>query len=132
MTKIVLGKKPASFKKRVSFTMLDGSQGFIDCTFKYRTRTEFGAFIDKIMGSAKSAHGADAPDVTAETFSMEKLMSSTAESNGEYLMQVLESWGLDEPLNHSNAQALSNEIPAAAMAIMETYRTAITEGRLGN
>ncbi len=132
MTKIILGKKPANFKKRVHFTMLDGSEAFIDCTFKYRTRTEFGAFIDKIMGAAKAANGNDTPDTSANNFSMEKLMSATSENNGEYLMQVLDGWSLDEPLNPSNAQALSNEVPAAALAIMTDYRVAITEGRLGN
>lgn len=123
--KIKLGATPKNFKKTVTFPMLDGTEGSIEVVYKYRTKTEFGEFIDKLMDGAKVEQG-------GEKFSMEKLMAQTAGSNAEYLMQVIEGWNLDVELTHESAQQLANEIPAAAAAIMETYRSAVTEGRLGN
>jgi hypothetical protein len=125
MSKIKLGSRPKSFSKVVKFPMLDGSTGTINVTYKYRTRTEFGEFIDALMGaaSAKSEDG---------EFSMAELMEKTAGANADYLLQVIEAWDLDEDFNRANVQQLANELPAAAIAVMETYRSACTEGRLGN
>jgi hypothetical protein len=47
-------------------------------------------------------------------------------------MRVIDGWNLDEDLTRENVQQLADELPAAVNAIMETYRSAITEGRLGN
>lgn len=127
MAKIKLGQTPKTFKKVVKFPMLDGTEGQIACDFKYRTRTEFGLFIDEIIAAA----GAKKQGDDAE-FSMAELMDRTAGSNADYVLQVLDAWNLDEELNKTNVQQLADEIPAAVNAIMETYRVAITEGRLGN
>ena len=48
MAKITLGKKPKNFKKTISVQMLDGTTGTGECVFKYRTKKEFGEFIDGI------------------------------------------------------------------------------------
>lgn len=126
MAKIILGKRPTSFKHVVKFPMLDGTEGAIECVFKYRTRKEFGAFIDGMFTDS----GAAAP--TDEKFSMGKLMDSTVEKNADYLLEVLEGWNLDEKLNRDSAAQLCNELPGAAVAIMNEYRTAVLDGRLGN
>lgn len=127
MAKIKLGNRPKNFKRIVTFDMLEGGKGSIECTFKYRTRSEFGVFIDKLI---EAAGAKEKPE--GDKFSMAELMEKTAGQNAEYLLDVLESWNLDEDLNKPNAQQLADELPAAAAAIMETYRTAVTEGRLGN
>ncbi len=127
-TKIKLGNRPKNFKKTVTFPMLDGSTGSIECLYKYRTRSEFGAFIDEIMAAAGETKSKD----DDEKFSLAKLMEKTADSNADYVMSVLDGWNLDEDLNRANVQQLADELPAAVTAIMETYRAAITEGRLGN
>lgn len=127
MAKIKLGNRPKNFKRIVTFDMLEGGKGSIECTFKYRTLSEFGVFIDKLIEAAGEK---DKPE--GDKFSMAELMEKTAGQNAEYILDVLESWNLDEDLNKSNAQQLADELPAAAAAIMETYRTAVTEGRLGN
>lgn len=127
MSKIKLGNRPKSFKRIVKFPLLEGGEGAIECTFKYRTRKEFGEFIDRMVEASGSKTKAD-----DEKFSMVALMEKTAGQNAEYMMDVLEAWNLDEALSVPNVQQLANEIPAAAAAIMETYRTAIVEGRLGN
>ena len=124
-TQIKLGDRPKSFKKSVTFPMLDGTTGVIVVTYKYRTRKEFGAFMDSII---------DAPDaqVPKDDFTMAGLMERTTCSTADYVMKVVDAWSLDEAFTHSNVQQLSDEIPAATAAIMENYRVAINEGRLGN
>lgn len=126
-SKIKLGSRPKSFKHVITFDMVEGGKGSIECTYKYRTRSEFGVFIDKLMDAA----GAKAkPD--GDKFSMAELMERTAGANADYILDVLEGWNLDEDLSKSNVQQLADEYPAAATSIMETYRTACIEGRLGN
>lgn len=133
MAKVILGNRPKNFKRTVSFPMHDGTTGTIECTYKYRTRTEFGAFIDKIMAAARATDAAKGPaDQPAGEFSMSDLMAKTAGSNAEYIVDVLDAWSLDEPLGLDAAQQLADELPAAATAIMDTYRAAIVDGRLGN
>ena len=129
MSKIKLGSRPKSFKKTIKFPMLDGTTGAIEVTYKYRTKVEFGEFIDKLMESSGAAKKAD----TDAEFSMADLMEKTAGANADYLLDVIEEWNLEDvSLSKESAQQLSNEYPAAAIAIMETYRLAVTEGRLGN
>lgn len=130
MAKIVLGNRPKDFKKIVKFPMLDGTEGAIECIYKYRTRKEFGVFIDGLLDAAKvnTAAGTDGEP----KFSMAELMEKTAGSNADYILQVLDGWNLDEKLSPASAQQLADELPAAAAAIMESYRIAITEGRSGN
>lgn len=127
MAKIKLGNRPKSFKRTVTFDMLEGGKGSIECVFKYRTRKEFGEFIDGILNAA----GVQPPATDAQ-FSMTDLMERTSGTNAEYLLAVLDGWNLDEDLNKPNAQQLADELPGAANAIMETYRSALVEGRLGN
>lgn len=127
MAKIKLGSRPASFKKTVTFPMLDGSTGSIDITYKYRTRKEFGKFIDALMEAAGETKRPD-----DEKFSMADLMDKTTGSNADYVLQVVDAWSLDEDLTHDAVQQLSDELPAAINTIMESYRIAITEGRVKN
>ena len=124
--KVKLGNRPETFKKVVSFKFLDGSDGAINCTFNYRTKTEFGQFIDAMFADAGEARPAD------EKFSMADLMSKTVEKNADYLLKALKAWDLDVDLTAETANQLCDELPAAASAILEAYRTATVEGRLGN
>lgn len=128
MAKIKLGARPKSFKRKVEFAMLDGTVGVIEVEFKYRTRTEFGRMIDELLETAKASTDAPA-DVKAEMF---ELMSRTTEANADYVLQIAQGWNLDEEFNRENIQQLGDEIPAAVAAIMADYRSAVTEGRLGN
>ena len=129
MANVTLGKRPESFKKAVSFPLLDGTTGTINVTFKYRTRVEFGQMVDSMVEQAK-AEGAQMADGAPIT--MTDLMTKTAGQNAEYILNVVSAWDLDVPLNQASAQQLADELPAAAIQIMEDYRAAVTEGRLGN
>lgn len=129
MAKIKLGNRPKNFKRVVKFPMLDGTEGAIECVFTYRTRAEFGAFIDTIMDAAGIKV---APTDDEHKFSLRDVMEKTRDTNAEYIMKVVEGWNLEEDYTLANVQQLCDELPGAATAIMEAYRAAVTEGRLGN
>ena len=127
MAKIKLGSTPKTFKNNVIVDMLDGTKGSIECVFKYRTRVEFGVFLDSVFKDA----GVKAADADEKVIIAE-VMARTRDTNAEYLIKVLDGWNLDEELNVQNLQQLCDEFPGVANTIMETYRTSVTEGRRGN
>lgn len=123
MAKITLGKTPKTFAPvTVKFSMPDGSEGQIECVFKYRTRKGFGQFIaDTFKGQTASGE----TDIAA-------IMAAAVDKNGAYLADALDSWNLDEKLTAEAGAQLADEVPAAAAAIMAAYSRAVTEGHLGN
>lgn len=127
MSKVILGARPKNFAAVVTVTLLDGSTGTIPVTFKYRTKKEFGEFVDAMMKDA----GQEAT-AAGEEFSMARLQSLTVEKNADYLLEALDGWGLDKDFNREHLVQLCDELPAAAVAIMDRYREAVTQGRLGN
>ena len=133
MAKIVkLGNNPKTFKPFVlSITMPDGSNGDIPVTFKYFTKIESAKMFDELVAAAKekdaSVAGADSPD-----FSLESVMNKTRDQSASYMLRVIDSWGLDEPLNLESLQQLDNELPAASIRIMEAFHEAAHTGKLGN
>lgn len=124
-TKIKLGQRPESFKRIVKFALLDGSEGLIEIDYIYRTRSEFGRLVDELFDAGQQA-------TQDEKFSLASVMSRTSATNADYILKIARGWNLDEPFERSALEQLSDEIPAAVAAIMEQYRIAITEGRLGN
>ncbi|WCM86647.1 phage tail assembly chaperone [Acidovorax sp. NCPPB 3576] len=138
MAKIKLGNRPKNFKKTISVPMLDGTSGTIECLFKYRTRKEFGEFVDGLTEAAR-AEG-KAAEESAERdgqnepkpFSLKDHLEKTVGANAQYILEILEGWNLDVELSRESLEQLADELPGATAAIVETYRTAITEGRLGN
>lgn len=137
MAKVILGKRPKSFKKIVRFPMLDGTEGTIEMVYIYRTRKEFGTFIDSLVedGKAEAAQVAQAsgePDDAQAAFSLGAHLTKLAESNADYILKIAEGWNLDAPFNLASVQELADELPGGAQAVMDTYRAAVQEGRLGN
>lgn len=130
MAKVILGKRPKNFKSKVAFPMLDGEEGIIEVSYVYRTKTEFGALIDDLFQEAGVKPAGT--DAESQNFSLEESLRRTRDTNADYLMRVMDGWNLDEEFSRENVAQLCDEIPAAAMAIMNQYRAAITEGRLGN
>lgn len=142
--KIVLGKRPEKFAKEVTFPMLDGADGSILVEFQYRTRTEFAKLSDKVQeeirartetdvakyradADAAAAAGKAAPEMRASD-----IAEREAEFRVKYIMDAVVGWNLDIPFDREAVEQLVDELPAAATAIISTYREAITEGRLGN
>lgn len=126
--KIKLGQRPESFKKTVEFTMLDGEQGEIEMVFKYRTRKEFGDFFDKIF----AINGERAEKRVSDADYMSSLMTAGGDKNATYILDIATGWNLDIPFNRANIEQMCDEMPGAAVAIMQGYYSAVTEGRLKN
>lgn len=126
MAKLKLGNRPKNFKRVVKFDMIDGTQCEFEAVFKYRTRSEFGSFIDSLFDKAKEK------DSFATNTSMAELMEKTRESNADYLLDILDGWDLDAALDRESLQQMADEVPAAVGALMEAYRSAIIDGRVGN
>lgn len=133
MATVKLGQRPKTFKPViVAFPMPEGGEGNIEITYHYRTRSEFGELIDSLREAA-GTDGTDGTDGAASVeFSMHDLMEKTRDKNAEYLQKCIASWSLDAPADLESLRQLCDELPAAASAIMDKYRAAALEGRLGN
>jgi hypothetical protein len=131
MGKIKLGARPKTFTHTISVPMPEGGHASVQMVYVYRTRTEFGAFVDALLKTAGTAPPASqqAEDVA---FSLRQALEATRDTNADYILQIAEGWNLDEDFNRANLVQLCDELPGAAMAIIEHYRAALTEGRLGN
>lgn len=148
---VKLGARPKSFKAVVKFPLLEGEEGAIEVVYRYRTRTEYGTFVDdwqrtrKVRAEAQAEQmardheaavkaaaetGAAPPDPLA--MGSGEFQRKVAEAMSDFLLEIVEAWNLETPFNAQSAQQLCDELPAAAVEIQNTYRTALTEGRLGN
>ncbi len=130
MAKIKLGARSASFKKNIKVPMLDGSEATVEVQYVYRTRTEFGAFVDSMLAKAGVEPASQAEEDVK--FSLESALAKTRDTNASYIREIALGWNLDEEFNVENIRQLCDEVPGAALAIIDSYRVAVSEGRLGN
>ena len=126
MATISLGKAPKNFKKIVSVPMHDGTNGAVECLFKYRTATEYGDLVDRMNATPTMSLDPDNQDLLGQQLRVK------TRRNAEFLLEVLEGWNLDVSLTLDAAVQLCDELPGAADEIFEVYRRATVEGRLGN
>lgn len=137
MSKIVLGARPKSFAREIKLALHDGSVGTMQVTYKYRTRSEYGAFVDAIMKATQEAAEAAAMRAIAESEAnsetgLEQVLKKTTADNIDFILQAVEGWNLDAPFSREALEQLADELPHAPLAIINDYRLACTEGRLGN
>jgi D-aminopeptidase len=130
MPKIKLGNRPKTFKHNIKVMLPEGEEGTVEMVYLYRTRTEFGKFIDELFAEAKVASTARTEDEIAS--SLEEALSKTRDTNADYILKVAQGWNLESEFNRENVAQLCDELPGVALAIINTYRTAISEGRVGN
>ncbi|MDN4052909.1 phage tail assembly chaperone [Massilia sp. YIM B02763] len=139
--KIKLGARPKSFTRLVAFPMIEGGEdGCIEVQFKYRTRKELAKLTDEVQGARQALHDADIEAIKAkadknepiDVFKQSDMIDRDISLTVDYLMQVMDGWNLDEKFDRRALEQLADEVPAALRAIVDTYRTAINEGRLGN
>jgi len=130
MAKIILGKRPKNFKRSIKVDLPEGGVGEVEVSFVYRTRTEFGQFIDQMMEEAGVKQTGQSED--EQKFSLEQALVKTREANADYIMRVADGWNLEAEFSRDTVAQLCDELPGVAMEIMNVYRAAITEGRLGN
>lgn len=126
-TKIKLGNRPKTFKAiDVKVQLPDGSEGLIPITFKYRDRREFGRWQDNIKNSFPELK-------TGEDFNWEAFYTKAGDLTADYILDAVDSWGLDEPLNKESLLQVESECGASALpAILSAYGEACRDGRLGN
>lgn len=128
MAKIKLGNRPKNFKAKVTFPLLEGGEATIEMSYIYRTRVEFGKFLDEMLSDAGIEVQAD----EASKATIAESLAKTRDTNAEYILKIADGWDLDIEFNRDTVAQMCDEYPAAAMAVMNQYRSAMTEGRLGN
>ena len=128
MAKLILGKIPANFKPfNVKFTLPDGEEDQILVTFKYKTRSQFAAFLNKLFNEA----GEEKPAAEAKV-DFEKLFAKGGDKAVAHLAEIISDWDFAEKPNGETLRALHDQAPAAAAAMTNAYSAACTEGKLGN
>lgn len=127
-SKITLGKRPQNFKSiAVKFTLPDGETGIINVVFQYRTRSEFGAYLNQLFATSD----AEKP-VADEKPDFVDLFAKAGEKTVSQLLDAMKSWDFEHELSKETLVQLGDEIPAALAAIGSAYNAACTEGKLGN
>lgn len=130
--KFTLGKRPKHFNVTVTFAVPEGGEASIDMLYRYRTRSEFGQFVDDLARQAGVAPPKSASEEDV-LFSLQAVLASGNDTNAAYILQIADGWGVpDHEFTLGHVQQLCDEAPGAALAIMARYRAAIVEGRLGN
>lgn len=128
MAKLVLGKTPSNFKPiNVKFVGPDGEDDSIKVTFKYKTRTQFAAFLNKLFESNKAETKTDATEID-----FVELYKKSGDKTVEQLTEIIAEWDFAEPATAESLRQLHDQAPAAAAAITSAYASACNEGRLGN
>jgi hypothetical protein len=120
--------------------MVEGGEGCMELTLKYRSRKELAKLTDEVQAAAQAQHEADIAAIKAKAAKNEPieplkqvdLLDRDMSLQVDYLMQVVEGWNLDEKFDRAAVEQLADEVPVAIAAAIETYRKAINEGRLGN
>jgi hypothetical protein len=129
MANLKLGQRPKAFAPiSVKFTGPDGDELVIpSVVYKYRTRAEYGSFVD-----SNSLDAATYTPAEGEKFSVKKLLDTVGAQNVQALLESIESWGLDEPVNVATLTQMLDECPAAVNQLWATSGNAARDGRLGN
>lgn len=128
MAKLILGKTPVNFKSfNVEFTLPDGEEDKIFVTYKYMTRTQFAAFLNKLFSSV----GEEAP-AADEKVDFVKLFAKGGEKTVDHLTEIIAAWDFAEKPTAETMRQLHDQAPAAAAALTTRFSQACTDGKLGN
>lgn len=132
MPKIKLGAAPKTFKHPVKYELVEGGTDQITMVYTNRTRDEFAAFIDGLYPELKEIPGTNIVQQAIEVVSVIAGSAKARDNDVSFILGCAQGWDLDDEFNGENVRRLVNEFPAAARAVIDTYRVAITEGRLKN
>ena len=128
MAKITLGTTPKTFKRLpVKFELPDGEEGVINVTFKYKTRSGYGEYLNDLF----AASGEKAPTPGADVDFVALYKKSGAKTAAK-LVDEIDSWDFEYPLTSETLEQMQNEIPAGVSALAGALQGACVDGRLGN
>lgn len=128
-SKIILGARPETFAPTpIKFKLPSGADAAMTVTFRYRTRTEFGAFVAEAYGRDAS----DLPTTDSGRLDYEAMARQATMDEAAYVLGIVAGWDLDTELTRESAAQLADEVPAAVEALKRAYSAACNEGRLGN
>lgn len=126
MRKIELGKNPENFEKEITVRLPEGGTTKMKVLFKYRTRKEMANYLNEL-----STSGAEFLDV-AESKDVVETIEDNIKSDAATLMLTLDGWGLSHEFNRENVEQFCDELPDAALDIIDAYVAGNNETRLGN
>lgn len=143
--KVVLGKRPKSFKKTITGPMPDGTIGAIELDYVYRTRTEYGTLLDEHQAEKRAAAETELAAYMAEVEAAQAAKAEIpmpgnnaaraakeVESDARLLLKIAQGWDLPDEFGLDAVKQFADEAPGLFLAAVRGYRDAIEEGRLGN
>lgn len=133
--KVVLGQRPTHVTLVVDVTLPDGRAAAIEMRYVYRTRSEYGALIDKRMAEARAddeARAAQRPAGVAPVYSEAEHQIRVRDTQAHHICDIADGWNLDRAFDLEAVRELCDELPGAAQAIIDRYQLALIEGRRGN
>ncbi len=105
----VLQPKP-TFKAAVSIPVPGGSDGKITFIFKHKGKKDLQAYFNSLSAT-----------------------EGEAKTDIEALLELVDGWeGVSEKFSAENLELLLDAYPGAALALYETYRKELLEGRSKN
>lgn len=126
MRKIELGKNPESFEKEITVRLPEGGTTKMKVLFKYRTRKQMAQYLNELTASgSKFIEDSELKDVITT-------IDDNIKSDADTLMLTLAGWGLSHEFNRENVEQFCDEMPDAALDIMDAYVAGNNETRLGN
>jgi hypothetical protein len=129
-SKIKFGVRPKTFKSKVVVSLPGEEEGVIEVVYKYRTRKEYGDFMDSVLEGQKSKASLMTDDQVM--LSIASILQQKSGENADMILQIAEGWDLEYEFTYENVAQLCDELPGVAMAVVLAYREACIEGRLGN
>jgi hypothetical protein len=130
MGKIKLGARPKSFKSIVKVALPGDESGTIEIDYKYRTQTEAAEYFALGFDDAKVRAKSFTDDDQDRSFA--RALEAARTKNADQIMDIAVGWNLDDEFNRANVERLCDELPGVAVAIIDFYRNASIQGRLGN
>lgn len=128
MAKVKLGNRPTNFKRTIRALLPEGGEGTVEVSFIYRTRKEFAALLDETL----QARGIKPPADEGDKLTLLRLNEQGIEADADYILKIADGWNLDMEFGRDTVMQLCDELPGMARALVDDYRAAVAEGRLGN
>lgn len=133
--KVVLGQRPTHVTLVVDVTLPDGRAAAIEMRYVYRTRSEYGALVDKRMAEARAQEQQlQSQRQAGEILPYSELQHQAAvrDTQAQHICDIADGWNLDRAFDLEAVRELCDELPGAAQAIIDRYQLALIEGRRGN